>query len=228
MRLLVVEDNEKLAALMKKLLSESGFAVDSVETADEAITALGVADYDLIVLDLSLPDKDGTVILKSLRQKGHGTPVLVATARADVTQRVQVLNLGADDYIVKPFSLDELLARVRALLRRPKQIAGSVLTLGNVVLDTAAMTLMVEGNPVELPRREFSVLATLMGANGKLVPRQKLEQTVYSFDNEVTPNAIEAAVSRLRKRLDAHGAGVDIAAMRGLGYILRERDRAHA
>jgi DNA-binding response OmpR family regulator len=228
MRLLVIEDNEKLAALMKKLLSESGFAVDAVDNAEEALAALGVADYDLIVLDLSLPDQDGTVILKSMRQKGHGAPVLVATARADVAQRVHVLNLGADDYIVKPFSLDELLARVRALLRRPKQISGSELRLGNVVLDTAAMTLTVDANPVELPRREFTVLATLLGANGKLVPRQRLEQTVYSFDNEVTPNAIEAAVSRLRKRLDASGAGVDIAAMRGLGYILREREPAHA
>ena len=228
MRLLVVEDNEKLASLMKKLLSESGFAVDCVETADEAVSVFQLAEYDLVVLDLSLFDKDGTEVLKSLRKAGHSTPVLVATARADVTQRVQLLNMGADDYIVKPFSLDELLARVRALLRRPKQIAGSVLTLGNLMLDTAAMTLKVDGNVVELPRREFTVLATLLGANGKLVPKQKLEQMVYSFDNEVTPNAIEAAVSRLRRRLDSHGASVGITAMRGLGYILREREHANA
>lgn len=228
MRLLVVEDNEKLSSLMKKLLSENGFAVDAVDTADDATAALKTASYDLIVLDLSLPDKDGTEILRSLRRNGHDTPVLVATARADVSQRVKVLNIGADDYIVKPFSLDELLARVRALLRRPKAIAESILTLGNVALDIAAMTLQVGGHPVELPRREFSVLATLLGANGKLISKQKLEDTIYTFDSEVTPNAIEAAVSRLRKRLDAHGATVDITAMRGLGYILRERDRAHA
>ena len=153
MRLLVVEDNEKLASLMKKLLSESGFAVDCMVTADEAVSAFQLAEYDLVVLDLSLFDKDGTEVLKSLRKAGHSTPVLVATARADVTQRVQLLNMGADDYIVKPFSLDELLARVRALLRRPKQIAGSVLALGNLMLDTAAMTLKVDGNVVELPRR---------------------------------------------------------------------------
>ncbi|HVZ50822.1 MAG TPA: response regulator transcription factor [Pseudolabrys sp.] len=228
MRLLVVEDNEKLAALIKKLLSENGFAVDSVETADDAIAALATAEYSLIVLDLSLPDRDGALILKSLREKGHSTPVLVATARADVTQRVLLLNLGADDYLVKPFSLEELLARVRALLRRPKQIAGSLLVLGSLALDTAAMTLTIDGNPVELARREFAVLATLLGANGKLVSKHKLEQAIYSFDNEVTPNAIEAAVSRLRKRLDGCHANIDIVAMRGLGYILRERERASA
>lgn len=228
MRLLVVEDNEKLAGLMKKLLSENGFAVDSVETVDDANAALVATEYALVILDLSLPDRDGTLILKSLRQNGHGTPVLVATARADVGQRIQLLNLGADDYLVKPFSLEELLARVRALLRRPKQIAVAVLALGSLVLDTAAMTLTVNGNPVELSRREFTVLAALLGANGKLVSRQKLEQAIYSFDNEVTPNAIEAAVSRLRKKLDIHHANIDIAAMRGLGYILRERERASA
>ena len=146
MRLLVVEDNEKLASLTKKLLTESGFVVDAVETAGDALAALAVADYDLIVLDLSLPDKDGTEILESLRKGRHGTPVLIATARADVAQRVHLLNLGADDYIVKPFSLDELLARVRALLRRPKQIAGSVLTLGNLALDAEAMTLNIDGS----------------------------------------------------------------------------------
>jgi two-component system, OmpR family, response regulator QseB len=223
MRLLVVEDNEKLASLMKKLLSENAYAVDAVPTAEEAKAALDVAEYDLIVLDLSLPDQDGTDLLRSLRRAGHGTPVLVATARADVVQRVQTLNEGADDYLVKPFSLDELLARVRALLRRPRQITEAVLTGGNVALDTAAMTLRIDGSSVlDLPRREFAVLATLLAQKGRLLPRQKLEDAVYSFDSEVTPNAIEAAVSRLRRRLEAHEASVTITAMRGLGYILSE------
>jgi len=222
MRLLVVEDNEKLAALMKKRLHENMFAVDVVATAEEGLAALDVAAYDLIVLDLSLPDHDGTEVLRALRRGGHGTPVLVATARADVAQRVQTLNEGADDYLVKPFSLDELLARVRALLRRPSQVVQSVQVAGNLVLDTAAMTLSIDGTQVALPRREFAVLASLLGQKGKLVPRQKLMDAVYSFDNEVTPNAIEAAVSRLRRRLEVHRASVTITAMRGLGYILSE------
>ena len=226
MRLLVIEDSEKLAALMKRLLSESGFAVDLVDTVAAAAAALTVTSYDLIILDLTLPDDDGTALLCRLRQAGLAMPVLVATARSDVAQRIQTLNHGADDYIVKPFSLDELLARVRALLRRPKQMVGPILTLGNIALDTNAMTLQVDGKSIDLPRRELSVLAALLGSPGQLMPKRKLEDTIYSFDNNVTPNATEAAISRLRKRLEAHGALVEIVAMRGLGYILTERERA--
>src|SRR5271157_3153595 len=141
MRLLVIEDNEKLASLLKKLLSDHAYAVDAVATAEEGQAALDVADYDLIVLDLSLPDQDGSELLRSLRRAGHGIPVLVATARADVTQRVQTLNDGADDYLVKPFSLDELLARVRALLRRPPETRQATLTAGRLSLDTASLSL---------------------------------------------------------------------------------------
>ena len=128
MRLLIVEDNEKLAALMAKLLAENLYSVDTVETIDEARAAIEVVDYDLILLDLSLPDGDGGEILRSLRRAGQTTRILVATARADVVQRVETLNDGADDYLVKPFSLDELLARIRALLRRPSETKQSVLT----------------------------------------------------------------------------------------------------
>lgn len=225
MRLLVIEDNEKLASLLKKRLSDHAYAVDAVATAEEGKAALDVADYDLIVLDLSLPDQDGTELLRALRRAGHGIPVLVATARADVTQRVQTLNEGADDYLVKPFSLDELLARVRALLRRPRVVAETTLTAGNLALDREIMTLRINGKPVsDLSRREFAVLAALLGQKGKLLPRQRLEDAVYSFDTEVTPNATEAAVSRLRRRLEAHNASVTITAMRGLGYILSERE----
>jgi DNA-binding response OmpR family regulator len=208
---------------MKRLLSENAYIVDAVPTADEALAALTVATYDLIVLDMSLPDGDGADVLRALRRGGGGTPVLVATARADVAQRVQTLDQGADDYLTKPFSFDELLARVRALLRRPRELAPATLVLGNVALDTLSMTLSVGGVTVELPRREAMVLAALLAVPGKLLARQKLLDAVYSFDNEVTPNAIEAVVSRLRRRLEAHGASVAITAMRGLGYILAER-----
>jgi len=219
-RLLIVEDNERLAAVIAKLLTERAFAVDSVGTVDEALAAMAAASYDLILLDLSLPDGEGADVLRRVRQKGHGTPVLVMTARADVVQRVQTLDEGADDYVVKPVSLDELLARVRALLRRPRQIAGSVLSVANVTLDTVALTLSVDGVVIETPRRELGVLIALMSSQGRLLAKQKLVDAVYSFDQEVTPNAVEAVVSRLRRRLEAHGANVTITAMRGLGYIL--------
>ena len=222
MRLLIVEDNEKLAALMAKLLAENVYSVDLVETIDEARAAIAIVEYDLILLDLSLPDGDGGEILRSLRRAGRATRIMVATARADVVQRVETLNDGADDYLVKPFSLDELLARIRALLRRPAETKQAVLAAGRLTLDIASLTLRVTGQVTPLPRRELGVLVTLLRNRGRLVPRRKLEDAVYSFDNEVTPNAIEAAVSRLRRRLDSLDAAVTITAMRGVGYILAE------
>lgn len=226
MRLLVVEDNQNLATIIAKLLSENLYSVDTVDTVDKARAALEAVDYDAILLDLSLPDGDGGDILRSLRRAGRATRILVATARADVVQRVETLNDGADDYLVKPFSIDELLARVRALLRRPSETKQAVLTAGQLTLDTASLTLRVTGQVMALPRRELGILVTLLSNQGHLVPRRKLEDAVYSFNNEVTPNAVEAAVSRLRRRLDSLHAAVTITAMRGLGYILSESDVA--
>ncbi len=220
MRLLVVEDNHRLAALMAKLLAENLFAVDVVETVDEAWAALKTVDYDVVLLDLSLPDGDGTEILRSLRRTGHATRILVATARADVVGRVEALNDGADDYLVKPFSLDELLARIRALLRRPSTTAQAVLSAGRLTLDVTSLPLCVDGEVTPLPRRELGVLMLLLANQGRLVPKQKIENATYSFDSEVTPNAIEASVSRLRRRLANLDAAVTITSMRGLGYIL--------
>ncbi len=223
MRVLVVEDNRKLAALLTNRLSEHGYAVDVADDIDAASAMLRLAAYDLIVLDLTLPDGDGRALLRSLRRRGEGVPVLVATARNDLLQRVDTLDEGADDYLIKPFSPEELLARVRALLRRPRLALDTVLTYGNVTLDTARMAVTINGTPVEMPRREVSVLTVLLRRQGQLVPRQTLEGAVFSLNDEVTPNALEAAVSRLRRRLDQQGASVALTAMRGLGYILAER-----
>ena len=223
MRLLVVEDNPKLAELLVRRLTEGGYAVDAVADAADAISVMAMNAYDLIVLDLTLPDGDGRAILKDLRRRGDSVPVLVATARSDMLQRVGTLDEGADDYLVKPFSPDELLARVRALLRRPRQTLDTVLTVGNIALDTALLTVSIAGAATEMTRREITVLAMLMREQDKLVPRRKLEDAVYSADNEVSPNALEAAVSRLRRRLEQHDATVTLTTMRGLGYILAER-----
>jgi len=168
-------------------------AGDAVGTHDEARAALGLAAYDAILLDLALPDGDGREILRELRVAGEGTRVLVATAR------------------------------VCAMLRRPAEVADLVLSAGNVALDMRTLTLRVGGEVSELPPQELRVLGALLAHHGMLISREKLEQAVYSFDDEVTPNAIEAAVSRLRRRLEQAGALVTITAMRGLGYILSER-----
>lgn len=222
MRLLIVEDNPKLAGLMGKLLTENGMTVDSVANVDEALAALEIGSYDTILLDLGLPDGDGSEVLRTLRRRGSATPVMITTARDDVLHRVQMLNDGADDYLVKPFSLDEFVARVRALLRRPAQTTDLVLTAGNLALDTLSLTVTVDGHVVDMPRRELTVLQALLLQQGRLLPRQKLEHAIYSIGDEVTPNATEAAVSRLRRRLDQAGANVNVTAMRGLGYILSE------
>ncbi len=223
MKLLMVEDNLKLAGVMGRLLRDNGLAVDEVGTVEEARAALALGGYDAILLDLSLPDGDGGTLLRDLRRSGDATPILVATARSEVVDRVDLLNAGADDYLVKPFSLDELLARIRALLRRPPQTAPSVLAVANLELDSTAQMLRVDGAAVELPRLELRILAALLAQRGRLLPRARLEQAVYALDAEVTPNAMEAAISRLRRRLEAAGAQVAITAMRGLGYVLAER-----
>ena len=223
MRLLVVEDNPKLSRLLSSLLTEGGFAVDAATTAEQAEATLNLVEYDALLLDLALPDGDGFNILQDLRRRGRNMPVLVLTARSDVIDRVRTLNAGADDYLIKPFSLEELLARTRALLRRPTSIS-VVLTAGNVALDPTQLTASVGGQPISLPRREFSVLHALLLYRGRVLRREKLEQSIYSLDDEVTPNAIEAALSRLRRRLQESGATIAITSMRGIGYILSENE----
>lgn len=223
MRLLLIEDNDRLADLLNGLLSNAGFAVDRVADVVTATAALDSATYEIILLDLRLPDGDGMDILKTLRAKKNAALVLAATAKSDVVDRVQTLNAGADDYLVKPFSPDELLARIHALLRRRGAFAPDVLTLGNIALDTVSLTLSVADKPVKLPRREVCVLAELLRRQGRVLRREALEEAVYPFDAEVTPNAIEAAISRLRRRLDAADASVSITTLRGIGYLLSER-----
>lgn len=223
MKILIVEDNQRLAALMQTLVTENGHSTDVTGTIDEARAALALVQYDLVLLDLSLPDGDGRDILNAIRQSQRNSFVLVVTARGDVVNRVQALNAGADDYIVKPFDDDELIARIRAVGRRARQLRDEVLTLGNVALDTASLTLTVAERVVSIPRRELSVLSKLLEQHGRVLRRESLENAVYSLDSEVSSNAVEAVVSRLRRRLDSVDASIQIEAMRGIGYILTER-----
>jgi DNA-binding response OmpR family regulator len=223
MRLLVVDDNAKLRQLLVGLFTGARYTVDAVGTVREAQEALASVGYDLVLLELRLPDADGAEVLRDLRRRGIGTPVLVGTVVTDLERRVEVLDQGADDVMVKPFSSDELLARVRALLRRPPNVLTRVLSIGNISLDTNARAVQVNGDAVELTRREIVVLETLMRNRTRPVAKRALEEAMYSFAEEVSPNAIEAAVSRVRKRLDSAGARVTISAARGMGYLLSER-----
>ncbi len=223
MRLLLVEDDTGLAATMKRHFSDGGFAVDVASTAETAMAALEVAAWDLVVLDMSLPDAHGSTVLRWLRRHNRTTPVLVATATSEPDARVRTLDDGADDYMVKPFAMDEMQARVRALLRRPHQALPACLRVGNVELDMTAFTVRIRDVPVDVSRRELTVLAALMRAPGRLLTRRHIEESIYPLDHDVTPNAVEAGVSRLRRRLAAHDATIVINTVRGLGYRLTER-----
>lgn len=222
MRLLLIEDNARLAALTGEGLVKAGFAVDAVRSLEEAHAAILVTGYDAILLDLGLPDGDGLSFLKSLRGSGNATPVLVLTARDGVEDRVGGLNLGADDYLVKPFALEELVARVRALLRRPGHALGTALRQGNLSFDTVERVVRVGDQPVELGRRELDALELLMRRAGRVVSKSAIESNLYGFGEEVGENAVEVLIHRLRKRLQQAGADAGIQTLRGIGYILME------
>lgn len=220
MRLLLVEDNARLAALVSEGLDKQGFAVDWSDTIDSAEHAQTVARYDLLLVDLGLPDGDGLDLIRAMRRRRDSTPILVLTARGGLDDRVAGLDAGADDYLVKPFQIPELAARCRALLRRPGTALDTVLTAGNVALVPSERAVLVGGNPMEAPPREVALLEELLRRSGHVVAKPALENALYSMGAEVTPNALEATVSRLRKRLVAADADVRVKTVHGVGYAL--------
>jgi two-component system, OmpR family, response regulator QseB len=220
MRILLVEDNERLARFVVNGLQGAGFVVDWVGSADEGEAALRTVDYDVLVLDLGLPDYDGLVLLRNLRASGASIPVLVLTARDHVSDRVKGLNLGADDYLVKPFALEEVVACLRALLRRPSDTLSSVMTVGNMGFDVLTRELVVDGTAAALSRRESDVLEILVRRVGRVVPKRTLDEKIYGFEDDVSINSIEVTVSRLRRNLKRLGATVTVRTFRGVGYLL--------
>ena len=220
MRLLVIEDERELGDLVRSALERVGFAVDNAETLDAAAACLGVVSYDAAILDLNLPDGDGLTLLRTVRKQGSNLPVLLLTARDAPEDRVLGLNAGADDYLIKPFHMPELIARLRALLRRPTAALGVKLTLGNLVLDTTSRAVRVDNAEVGLSVRETSVLEILLRQQGTVVTRELMEQRLYSFDAQLGSNALEVLIHRLRRRLQDVGATVVIHTVRGVGYLM--------
>lgn len=222
MRLLIVEDNLELSGLLASALEQSGFSVDHVATAESARLATATRRYAALILDLGLPDEDGLGVLTEMRARHDSTPVLVLTARGGVGDRVTGLRAGADDYLLKPFAIEELTARLDALLRRPGEILGQVLRVGDLALDTRARQMSVRGEPHIFSGRELDLLEILMRRSGRVVLKQHVEDHLFGLNTEIGSNAVEVQVHRLRKRLDPLQVRADIHTVRGVGYLLAE------
>ena len=219
MRVLLVEDNDTLADALSRSLAKQDYAVDVLKEGDYADEVLATQTYDLIILDLGLPGMDGLEVLRNLRRRGSTSPVLILTARSDIKERVTGLDSGADDYLSKPFALEELEARVRAMLRRRGGAATSaVIARGVLRFDTQNRTCYVEDRDIDLTPRERSVLEVLLRRCGKVVSKEQIAESVFSFDDDASPSAIEIYVHRLRKKLDH--PRLNIRTVRGLGYLL--------
>lgn len=218
MRFLLVEDNQQLAAAVLDRLSLDGHVVDHAGDLGMAEAYISATDYDLILLDIMLPDGDGRDFLNAQRARGKDTPVIVLTARSEVSDRVGALDMGADDYIPKPFDFAELEARCRAVLRRRTGTATNVKRFGNVAFNALEGTLTNGDRVIPLRNRELRLLEVFFGAPGQIIPKPKLVDRLFSYDEDVSENAIEVYVGRLRKKLE--GSDVSIVTVRGLGYRL--------
>jgi len=222
MRVLVIEDHQRLARLIVAGLAGFGIGADAFATAEEGVSAMRSISYDALVLDLGLPDRDGLDVISELRAAASRIPILILTARDGIDERVEGLDRGADDYLLKPFAMKELAARLRALLRRPGGPLGTTINIANMSLDTGVRQVKVDGQVVAISRRELDALEILMRRAEQVVSKRVLEDSIYGLGEDVTPNTIEALVSRLRRRLEALHAGVSIHTLRGVGYLLKE------
>jgi DNA-binding response OmpR family regulator len=220
MRILVIEDDLMVARGIREGLEKAGHAVDHSVAADPVESALELTQYDLAIVDIGLPGMSGHEFIRRVRRRGIKVPILILTARDGIDDRVIGLDLGADDYMVKPFHLPELQARVRALIRRSRSVASSELSAGQLSLDLSRRTATINGAPLELTGREWDILQQLILASPGVMPKQKLVESLSEWDNELTSNAIEIYISRLRTKL--HGSGVEIRTLRGIGYRLDE------
>lgn len=217
MRILLVEDDRMIAEGVRRALKADGWAVDWVQDGESVLTALAAGEiYDLMLLDLGLPKRDGIEVLRTLRARGHGLPVLILTARDAVAERVKGLDAGADDYLVKPFDLDELAARMRALLRRQAGRSEPQIRYGALTLDTASHRVTLAEQPVALSAREFALLEALLARPGAVLSKSQLEEKVYGWGEEIGSNTVEVYIHALRKKL---GADL-IRNVRGLGYMI--------
>lgn len=221
MRVLVVEDDALVGDAVRQALVAAGFAADLVGSAEAARSALAAESFDLAVLDIGLPRESGVRLLQSLRSRGKTLPVLMLTARDSVSDRVSALDLGADDYVTKPFQVPELIARCRALIRRANAVASARVVFGSLQIDLAHREVVAAGVPLDVTQREWAILECLVLNAGRIVSKERLMSAIADWSTDLTPNAVEQYVSRLRAKL---GAAAKIRVVRGMGYRLDEGD----
>lgn len=220
MRILVIEDNHRLNSSLASSLTHEGYSVDSAYDGQEGQDLAEITAYDLIILDILLPGKDGLEVCRELRRRRIHTPILLLTARDSIDDRVRGLDCGADDYLVKPFAMRELLARLRALLRRQQPSRTGRLTLHDLVIDPATHTVEREGRPIDLTPREFALLEYLLYHTNQVVTREMIEQHIWNYDFECESNVIDVYIRRLRRKIDAPFAVKLLTTVRGIGYRL--------
>ena len=225
MRILVAEDEKDMNRLISRALEKEGYGVDSCYNGEEAMEYLESADYDGAVLDIMMPKKDGYQIVKELRQKGDDTPVIFLTARDSIADRVKGLDLGAEDYLIKPFDFDELLARIRVMTRRKTGQKTSTMIIGDLIIDTASQQVSRGGRNIELSAREYAILKYMALNKGRVLSREQIEDHVWNFDYEGGSNVVDVYISYLRKKIDGSSEEKLIHTAWGRGWVLREADK---
>lgn len=224
MRILVVEDERKIATALSRGLENEGYSVDTAYDGESGYDLAATEDYAAIVLDLMLPKMDGLTVCRKLREESIHTPILMLTAKGEIDDKVVGLNSGADDYLPKPFSFVELVARIKALVRRPRDVVGEKLTVGNLVLDSNTFEVRRGAKKIDLSKREFSLLSHLMRNNGKIQTKEQIIQSIWSYDSDILPNTVEVYVGYLRKKIDRAFPQLPplIKTARGFGYKIEE------
>jgi DNA-binding response OmpR family regulator len=222
MRVLVVEDEKKTASFIRKALQAEGHAVDVLHDGTEALAAVSTTPFDVVVLDIMLPGRDGLSVVRQMRDKKISIPVLLLTARGEVGERVEGLNAGADDYLSKPFALEELIARVRALGRRNADTKSTLLRVGDLTLDTLTRKVQRGEKPIDLARREYLLLEFLMRSTGRICGRMAIVEKVWDYDFDPGTNLVDVYIMRLREKIDAEFEPKLLQTVRGVGYVLQE------
>ena len=222
MKILLAEDEVDLNNVVTRYLKKNGYSIDSVLDGEEALDYLEYGEYDLVILDIMMPKVDGFEVIKKLRNKGNHTSILMLTARDSADDKVKGLDLGADDYIVKPFDFNELMARIRAVVRRKYGNSSNKLVIGDLILDTSEKSVTRAGKQIELTGKEYEVLEYLMQSKNRILSREQIKEHVWDFDYEGDSNIIDVLIKNIRKKIDVEAGKQIIYTKRGLGYVIKE------